>query len=74
MTFCNKLNFYGEELLTPCPTHKLEDHPCPLLYAIYLQLPSISGSHLLHLQPEAMLCCGAMDPSQSGIKKKIKNT
>jgi hypothetical protein len=25
--FCNKLIFYGEELLAPRPTPKLEDHP-----------------------------------------------
>ena len=24
--FHNKIHFYGEELLEPCPTHKLEDH------------------------------------------------
>jgi hypothetical protein len=27
ITFCSKLLFYNEELLAPCPTHKLEDHP-----------------------------------------------
>jgi len=26
-TFRNKASFYGEELSTPCPTSKLEDHP-----------------------------------------------
>jgi hypothetical protein len=26
-TFCNKIHFYGEELLAPRPTPKLEDHP-----------------------------------------------
>jgi len=25
--FCNKIRFYGEELLAPCPTPKLEDYP-----------------------------------------------
>jgi len=25
--FRNKASFYGEELSTPRPTHKLEDHP-----------------------------------------------
>jgi hypothetical protein len=25
--FCNELIFYGEELLAPRPTPKLEDHP-----------------------------------------------
>jgi hypothetical protein len=27
VNFRNKLIFYGEELLAPCPTLKLEDHP-----------------------------------------------
>jgi hypothetical protein len=27
VTFCNMLFFYGEELLAPHPTPKLEDHP-----------------------------------------------
>jgi len=27
VTFRNKLIFYGEELLTPRPTPKVEDHP-----------------------------------------------
>jgi hypothetical protein len=27
LIFCNKLIFYGEELLAPRPTPKLEDHP-----------------------------------------------
>jgi hypothetical protein len=27
VTFCNQLVVYGEELLAPCPTPKLEDHP-----------------------------------------------
>jgi hypothetical protein len=26
VTFCNKLSFYIEEMLAPCPTPKLEDH------------------------------------------------
>ena len=26
-TFCNKIRFYGEDLLAPRPTLKLEDHP-----------------------------------------------
>jgi hypothetical protein len=41
MIFLNNLFFYGEVLLAPCPTTKLEDHP----YSIYLHLPSIAGGH-----------------------------
>jgi hypothetical protein len=55
MNFRNKLIFHGEELLAPRPTPKLEDHPCRLsatAYSIYSRLPSISGGHLLHPQPE----------------------
>jgi hypothetical protein len=42
---CNRF-FYGEGLLSPLPTPKLEDHPCHLsatAYSIYLQPPSIAG-------------------------------
>jgi len=42
--FRNTICFYGEDLLAPCPTPKLEDHPCQLsvtAYSIYLQLRSI---------------------------------
>jgi len=38
--FCNKVSFYGEELLAPHPTR----NPCQLFataYSIYSQLPSI---------------------------------
>jgi hypothetical protein len=39
--------------------------PCRLsatAYSIYLQLPSISGAHLLHPHPEDVLCCGDKGP------------
>jgi hypothetical protein len=39
VAFCNKLIFYGEELLAPFPTIKLEDHPllavCDCLFDIF---------------------------------------
>jgi hypothetical protein len=37
--------FYGEGLLAPCPTPKLEDHPFSIrgAYSIYLQLTSIAA-------------------------------
>jgi hypothetical protein len=50
--FITSLFFYGEELLAPCPTPKLEGHPCRLCataYSIYSQLP---GGCLLHPQPK----------------------
>jgi len=38
-TFRNKTSFYGEELLAPCPTHKLVDNPflsvCNCLFNIF---------------------------------------
>jgi hypothetical protein len=52
VTFRNGLFFiYGEELLDPRPTSKLEDHPLPVVatsYSIYSQLHSTSGGRLLH--------------------------
>jgi hypothetical protein len=42
----NLVIFYGEELLAPRPTPKLEDHPLSAVYDCllkYSQLPSISG-------------------------------
>jgi hypothetical protein len=45
-TFRSKLNFYGEELLAPLPTPSWGTTACRLsatAYAIYLQLPSVSG-------------------------------
>ena len=39
----NKTRFYGEDLLTPCPTPNLKDHPLlsATAYSIYSRLPSI---------------------------------
>jgi hypothetical protein len=53
VNFRNNLIFYGEELLDPRPTPKLEDHPLSLsatAYSIHSQLPFISGGRLLHPQ------------------------
>jgi hypothetical protein len=41
----------------------------PTAYSIYLQLPSISGGHLLHLQPEDAPCRG---DKEAMLKKKVK--
>jgi hypothetical protein len=70
ITFCNKLAFYGEELLALCPTPKLETTPCWLsatAYSIYLQLPSISGGHLSIHNPR-MHHTMVMDPQSTGYK------
>jgi hypothetical protein len=58
--FCNKLIFYGEELLAPCPTPKLEDHP---LSAVRDCLFNILGGRLLHPKPEAPPCRGNKGPT-----------
>jgi hypothetical protein len=62
VTFCNKLIFYGEELLAP----SWRTTPCQLsvtAYSIYRHLLSISGSCVLHLQPEDAPCCGDKGPA-----------
>jgi hypothetical protein len=46
--FRNRFVFYGECLLAPRPTPKLEDHPLSAsvaVYSMYSQLPSIAGGH-----------------------------
>jgi hypothetical protein len=62
MVFRNMVIFYGEELLAPRPTPKLEDHPlsavCDCIFAgtLHIQRP------FLHLQPEDAPCRGDRDP------------
>jgi hypothetical protein len=64
---CNKLVFYGEELLaqrprwttTPC-------QPSVTAYSIYSQLPPISGGHLLHSQPDDTPYRGDKGPTEHG--------
>jgi hypothetical protein len=66
----NKLIFYGEELLAPRQTPKLEDHPCRLsatTYSIYSQLPSITGGRVLHPQPEDAPCRGDKGPTLTSL-------
>jgi hypothetical protein len=54
--------FYGEELLAPRPTPKLEDHPfsavrdCIFAATLYIRRP------FLHPQPEDAPCRGDRDP------------
>jgi hypothetical protein len=70
--FRNKLIFYGEELLAPRPSPKLEDHTCRLsatACSIYSQLPSKTGGRLLHPQPEDAPCRGEKDPLNMGSSK-----
>jgi hypothetical protein len=61
----NTVGFYGEQLLAPHPSPKLEDH---LLSAVCDGLFTILTTTLhiwrlfLHPQPEDALCCGDRDP------------
>ena len=45
--FRNKINFYGEELLAPHPTPKLEDHPlsavCDCLFNMFVATLHVGG-------------------------------
>jgi len=52
---CNKLYFYGEELLAPHPIPKLVDHPLSSIRDCILNIFAatvMSGGRLLHPQPE----------------------
>jgi len=71
--FHNKVYFYGEKLLPPSPTPKLEDHPCWLtatVFLIYLQLPSLLEP-FLHPHPEDTPCRGDMDPLIMGLQRLL---
>jgi hypothetical protein len=65
IVFRNVVIFYGEELLAPRPTPKLEDHP---LSAVRNCLFNVFAATLhirrpfLHPQPEDAPCCGDRDP------------
>jgi hypothetical protein len=56
--FCNKASFYCEELLVPCPTCKLEDHPLSavhdLLFNIFAAILHIGGPSSIHSSGCAM--------------------
>ena len=63
--FRNMISSYGEELLAPYPTLKLEDHPLSsvrdFLFNIFAATLRI-WKPLLHPQPEDMLCHGDRNP------------
>jgi hypothetical protein len=53
--------FLNWEVVTTPLSLQAEDHPCHLFmtaYWIYLQLLSLSGGHVFHLQPKDPLCHG----------------
>jgi hypothetical protein len=59
--FQNIVSSYGEELIAPRPTPKLEDHPlsavCDCLFNIFAATFHV-WRPFLQLQPEEVLCCG----------------
>jgi hypothetical protein len=65
VTLRNKLIFYYDELLSPRPTTKLEDHNlsavCYCVFNVFAT-SSISGGRLLHPQPEDAPCRGEKGP------------
>jgi hypothetical protein len=77
--------FYGEELLAPRPTPKLEVHPLSAvrncLFNVFAATPHIRRP-FLHLQPEDAPCCGDRDPlimekfkllRENGFQNSLKN-
>ena len=72
--FRNMVNFYGEKLVSPRPSRKLEDHPllaardclfCILAATLYIWRP------FLHPQFEDAPCCGDRDPPVFSLLLKI---
>jgi hypothetical protein len=70
VTFCNKLIFYGEELLTPRPTPSWRSTPCRLsatAYSVYSQLPSISGGRVLQRNLKTRHAVVTRDPPNMAL-------
>lgn len=51
-------NFYGEKLLGPGPSTKLEDHSFSDVYSVYSPLLSLPGSGLLLMYNKLQFCLG----------------
>jgi hypothetical protein len=67
---------YGEGLLVPHPTPKLEDHPCRLsatAYSIYSQLPSVSRGLLSTHNLRTRHAVVTWDPPNTGCADYRKN-
>jgi hypothetical protein len=62
--------FYGEELLAPCPTPKLENHPlsavCDCLFNVFAATLH-NWRPFFHPQPEDAQCRGDRDPHNTYI-------
>jgi len=65
--FRNKIRFYGEELLAPCPTHKLRTTPvgCPRLLIRYIQ------SYSPYWRVAANISNNNMQPEGSGVPRNF---
>jgi hypothetical protein len=67
--FVTSLFFYGEELLAPRLTPKLEDHPLSAVRNWFLNIFAASDNTWrasLHPQPEDAPCRGDRDPPNMG--------
>jgi hypothetical protein len=60
-SFRNRLIFYGEKLLAPRPTPKLEDHPLLFVHGCLFNIFSASPHSCR--QPEDEPCCGDKGPT-----------
>jgi hypothetical protein len=68
--------FYGEELLAPRPTPKLEDHPLSAVHDCIFAATLHIRRTFLHPQPKGAPCRGVRDPlimdKAFTLKKKLK--
>ena len=55
---CSNTNFYGEKLLGPGPSTKLEDHSLSDVYSVYSPLLSLTGSRLLLMYTKLQFSLG----------------
>jgi hypothetical protein len=66
----NIIIFYGEELLMPHPTPKLEDHPLSAVHDCLFNVFAATHHNwrlFLHPQPEDAPCRGDRDPFNTGM-------
>jgi hypothetical protein len=75
LCFChNKFILYGERLLVPCSTPRLEDNPLSFIHSCLLNIfaPTLqSWRPFLHLQPEEAPCCGDRGPPNNVLISQI---
>jgi hypothetical protein len=72
--FCNRFIVYGEELLAPRPTPKLEDHPLSSVRGCLFNVFTADLHYWrpsLYLRPEDAPCCSDRDPPNTGKKSNI---